>query len=678
MPKLCPTLFSSCFLRDLTSFASTFQRLRSGRMLSGRNTRWLVVSLGVIMQLSLGGTTVVAQEAAAQPTSAVPEKVPGVGVPGVDWDDAQQVYQQIVAWIAKGDVEQVDPLQTPPMHLVSDFGGLCVTLRWMGKTFGIGHSEVAVSIQGRDKKSDLLHHARVATSEALQNLKMRLPQWGKLPADQRPILLVDLQIARCAQLIPPLPARSKVNVLSLASPDAQGLILQDTDRRTTWTWPATNLAMNLSPAGVVKGMLLELGRKPSLEISLLDEVNPMQVYRFEVIHLVQSKPQDQPVKLERGVQVLAPILEHQQIMTATWAQASHLAHRYREDGHIAASYEPTGSRYTLQDADISDQAMTAYALSNQMLLAMAQRPDWEGYAATGTAMRNGITYLLSIMNDYVIRRDPDAAAWVLMTLIQEPTLADLKTRRDELAKTLASVQQTDGHFTQRRPDANGTPVTQTVSRFDQALIHLALLKLYDQTRDETLLPILEQSGLVLEAESSKQALMAVATLFAIRDLQSKLALGLPSPVDSTTLINQTRSLLLEHQITQDPAMGPADVIGGFDLARQSASIAPAPDWRSAYGVSLLATILKDPVQRPKLAEAVGLSQTELLLRSALAARFVVQLTYTAPEVFYGDSVIDCVGGVRQSPWDNTLTLRATATSLLSLQQFNEAVMQSLK
>lgn len=107
-------------------------------------------------------------------------------------------------------------------------------------------------------------------------------------------------------------------------------------------------------------------------------------------------------------------------------------------------------------------------------------------------------------------------------------------------------------------------------------------------------------------------------------------------------------------------------------------IAPAPDWRSAYGVSLLATILKDGALRPRLAESVGLSQTELLLRGALAARFLVQLSFKPEEVFYSDSSIDCIGGVKQSPWDNTLTLRATAMSLLSLQLFNEAVMQSLK
>jgi hypothetical protein len=377
------------------------------------------------------------------------------------------------------------------------------------------------------------------------------------------------------------------------------------------------------------------------------------------------------------VQVLDPVLDHKQIMETTWMQVQNLVHRHREDGRVAQAYEPTGSRYTLEDADMTDQAMTAFAISNQMCIALTQRPDWDGYAKASKVLRNSMTYLLSQFNDHVIQRDPSAAAWALLTLIAEPTLADLKTRRDDLAVALAGVQQADGHFTQRRPDDHGAFVTQTVTYFTQALIHLALLHQYDQTRNAALLPILAQSAGVLQTIAPKQSLMAIATLFEIRDLQMKLGLDMPVPLDTDMVITQTKALLLNHQITQAPAVGPADVIGGFDLSRQAANIAPAPDWRSAYGVSLLATVLKDPDLRPQLAQSAGLSQTELLLRAALAARFIVQLTFTADEVFYSDSPVDCIGGVRQSPWDNSLTLRATAMSLLSLQQFHNAVMQSL-
>lgn len=667
MPQPRPNAFSLCQFQKLALGLRITRCGRSGRMLTQRNMAGVMMSLVFIMFIY--ATPVMAQEHMPAPNALVP---------AVDWDDAQQIYDQIVQWVSDGKVEEVDPLKTPPMHLVSDFGGMCVTLRWMGKSFGMGESRVAVTQQQSDRKSDLLHHARVSVNEALSTLKMRMPQWGQLPAAERPVLLVDLQIARCAKPIPPLASRSQVNVLTLASPGAQGLIIEDTDRKTAWSWPATNLALNLSPNGVAKGMLLELGRKPSLEISLLDQASPMQVYRFDVIHIVQPDARSKPQRLVRGMKLLEPILDHKQIMETAWTQARYLAHCFREDGRVARDFEPTSSRYNLQDADLSDQAMASYAISKQMCLALNIRPDWDGYAPCNTAVTNSTRYLLSIFNDHVVQRDPDAAAWLLMTLIEEPSLATLKSQRDALAQSLAVVQQADGQFTHKRADANGVFVTQTVTRFDQALIHLALLKQYDQTRDKALLPILERSALVLESQSAKQTLMAVATVYAIRDLQDKLGLSLPIPVDTTMVINQTRALLLDHQITQDPSMGPADVVGGFDLAKQSPLIAPAPDWRSAYGVSLLSTILKDPAMRPRLAESVGLSQTELLLRSALAARFVVQLTFKPEEVFYCDSSIDCIGGVRQSPWDNTLTIRATATSLLSLQQFNEAVMQSLE
>ena len=145
--------------------------------------------------------------------------------------------------------------------------------------------------------------------------------------------------------------------------------------------------------------------------------------------------------------------------------------------------------------------------------------------------------------------------------------------------------------------------------------------------------------------------MAVATVYAIRDLQDNLGLSLPIPVDTAMVVSQTRTLLLQHQVTQDPVLGPADVIGGFDLTRQSALIAPAPDWRSAYGVSLLATILKDGALRPRLAESVGLSQTELLLRGALAARFLVQLSFKPEEVDTAGAAIAAAGAVTFSQRD---------------------------
>ncbi|MFG0249528.1 MAG: hypothetical protein ACF8OB_11635, partial [Phycisphaeraceae bacterium JB051] len=248
-------------------------------MLPGRNTCFVAMWLGVIMVLTAWTHPTEAQTPVAESTTVTqtPTEPALPAVAAVDWDDAQQLHKQITQWIANGKVDEVDPLQSPPTHLVSNLGGVCVTLRWMGKAFGMGESHVPLNKHNMDARSDLLHHARVATSQALQSLKVRLPQWGRLPLEERPKLLVDLQVAKAGEPIPPLAAKRKINVLSLASPNAQGLIIENTDRRTAWCWPATNLALNLSPSGVVKGMLLELGRKPSLEISLLDEINPMHV-----------------------------------------------------------------------------------------------------------------------------------------------------------------------------------------------------------------------------------------------------------------------------------------------------------------------------------------------------------------------------------------------------------------
>lgn len=678
--------FISFKTQTLPTILHVASLVRLGWMLPQNNIQQTTLSLRIIMILLCIGLNVQAQPTSniEQPKAPItPGQLPEAGLSGfsggagVDWGDGIGVHDVITKWVNQGEVPAVDPLVELPTQLVKNFGGMRVTLRWMGKTFGIGQSLKLVNEQNKDTNADLLHHARVATYTAIAMLKARLPQWAKLALSERPEIMVDVQIAKCATQLKPLPRKQKVNVLSLFSPGSQGLIYQTQDRKSAWTWPGTTLSQNLSPKGAVKSMLLELGRKPSLEIALLDEIHPIMMYRFEVIHIVQPSSEMSAIKLERGMRILQPVLEQKQITDATWLMTQNLIHRHREDGHVAKTYAPSASRYSIEDASLPTQAMTAYAISQQMMFALKTRLEWDGYSKAASTLRNSMTYMLSQLNDYVIRRDPQAAAWVLLTLIAEPTLADLKNNRDDLAVALAGIQQADGCFTHRRPDRNGVFTTRKVTRFDQAVIHHALLNQYNQTRAKELLPILEASAKVLNTVAPKQSLMAIATLFAIADLHQKLELDFLSPMDQDVVIKQTRALLLNHQITQKPGMGAADVVGGFDLARQSPNIAPAPDWRSAYGVSLLASILKDPDLRPSLAKELGLSQTELLLRSALAARFIVQLTFAPADCFYGDSPVDCIGGVRHAPWDNTLNLRATTASLLSLQQFNNAVMQSL-
>ncbi len=114
-------------------------------------------------------------------------------------------------------------------------------------------------------------------------------------------------------------------------------------------------------------------------------------------------------------------------------------------------------------------------------------------------------------------------------------------------------------------------------------------------------------------------------------------------------------------------LGPADVIGGFELEPAPVGTPPAPNWRTAQLLAFLSICLReDGITADR--DALG-----WVLNAGLAARFIAQLMMDEASAYYVRSLPDAIGGVRMALWDNQLGLAPTALSLLACVQLQETL-----
>ena len=130
--------------------------------------------------------------------------------------------------------------------------------------------------------------------------------------------------------------------------------------------------------------------------------------------------------------------------------------------------------------------------------------------------------------------------------------------------------------------------------------------------------------------------------------------------------------LLGVQMTETPELGPADVIGGFELGHLSGRDANGSSqigWRTAQILVFLAAALRQDELTP------ADRRTSRLLACGLAARFLGQLMVDEPSAFYMRSISDVLGGLRLSLWDNRLSVGPAAMALLATSELQEAIAQ---
>jgi hypothetical protein len=208
----------------------------------------------------------------------------------------------------------------------------------------------------------------------------------------------------------------------------------------------------------------------------------------------------------------------------------------------------------------------------------------------------------------------------------------------------------------------------------RAVVLCALAAVYERSRDpglsQTLLAARNRLWKGLDAADLGQSLQALPWLLMTESRMRRLGgeaeaatWAARGPIFKDLLV-QLRKL----QVREAPAVGPADVVGGYVRSEQPAGTPPNPDWLTANVVLSFAIALREPglvtpAERPSWT-----------LDAALGSRFLAQLMFDGPGCWYVRSTRDVLGGVRLACWNNTLGVAPTAVTLLAVTELGETLL----
>ncbi len=584
--------------------------------------------------------------------------------PQVDWAVAKLAYQRVEAWVAKESVER-NP-NDKPLH-VTGVVGAKVTLRYGGLTVGAGHALV----DGFDpeKRIDLNELAAKATGIALVNFKDQKPGGGKW------ILDADLQIAHSPHTIELQSDASSKAIFFEFAAGFHGLRmthhrLKDT---TAIIWPASALAANMRPDSHISGLLAELNYKfnevQAVQPKIGHDGGP-QLQRFEVIHLVRLPNGKEPQRLTRGGAVKsASDVSMASVKSMADQLFGHIEKRIAPKGTMPGTYLPTSDRYKPLKADIEDIAITLAALVERTRYLYNVNPNGLDYHRAKEQVRVLVTHLRSkLVGDNAESESPEAMAHLMTAIMDSPHLGALRLDRNWLGKKLVKLQDKKGRFidpVSRKP----------VKTHTQAIVTAALVKLFEQTRDQSLPAVirLAQDHLWANANNtvevvSAQPWMADALFDMNRLLPPLEEAGKAKFAKRVEAIKTlVESLRKKKLVRGTPRLGPADVVGGVDLINDTNAGAPTPDWRTAHVLALLARHLGNEAIVPEKDRIMAQFDCTLLVR------FLGQLMFDEANCYYVRSRTDVMHGVRFAPWDNRLHAEPTAMTLLSLTRLQVAL-----
>jgi hypothetical protein len=198
---------------------------------------------------------------------------------------------------------------------------------------------------------------------------------------------------------------------------------------------------------------------------------------------------------------------------------------------------------------------------------------------------------------------------------------------------------------------------------EAALVLAALAAQYEQTRDADLAEAVRKGRAALWASKAREAPRALMWLLPVERHGRRRNIGGAPSAEQRKEARAALAALREKQVRAAPALGPSDVVGGFDMHPAPAGVDPAaphPDYRTAWMLSALAAALREP------AWVDGVDRMAWVVDCGLAARFLRRLRFSRGAAYYVRSWADVEGGVRQALWDNRLPPRATAAALLAV------------
>jgi hypothetical protein len=640
-------------------------------------------------------------------STAYGEEKPLIEAPVVDWSVARSIYQQADKWI-KDDKVARDPADRPV--LVSGVVGVRVTLRFGGLTLAMGDAmsdaaklESAVDLRelvarAADVALVKYHEARdrtvrpAAADPDEKNDKAVKGDAVKVKAVPRPVragaipLDLDLQIAHSPTdvLLPASAGPQAIYYQFAAGYHALRLTSTAKTPLTAMIWPGNAVASNLLPASQITQLLADTGHGPqdilNMPAKIAREGGP-RFQRLEVIHLVRPFDGQPVAQLIRGNEVIpSDAVDMGTLDSMGRRLATHLANRTimegKSPGTLAGTYHPTSDRYDPDEASPADTALAGYAIAQRA--AMIGKSDPNGLEFLNTKEKGRV--LIDQLRKELVglkpaEGDPQAKALLLLTLVDTPYLAEHKADRDKLGAALIALPTNKGWFV--------NPATRAgVDAEGQAILVAALVSLYERTRDDGVAAVIEPAMDALWASKletldvvSAMPWMSMAAarlhrvnLAQLTDANAKAAEAVRWKARVAAMRSLGESLREKKLIRTSPALGPADVVGGYDLINDTTEGAPTPDWRSAQVLAFLASIgaEKDIMEGEKPAR--------FTYDAMLTIRFLAQLMMDEPSAYYVRGARrDAIDGVRLALWDNRLPVKPTAMTLLAVTQFKQTL-----
>lgn len=637
-----------------------FRMWRSGNIRRARalprGIRAGLIALGVSLALTIAGP------ARAQPDAPGPAQ--HAPAPPVSELHARTAHQLVELWAASGEVAGDEALPMP----VEDLVGVRVTLRRDGITYGAGEA-VRSDFEG---SADLVPLLQQAAREAFARVAKRLGDAHRQalesgtdpaevpqvePADVLATLQVDVQVGHGLEQVYLPGNRSAAAVFGSFAPDYHGLLMPG-DAGPAVVWPATALARNIQPRSQLTQLLGDQGYAHNA-LARIGRRDGPALHRFHVLHVVRPEPAMPTMQLVRGQVILPP----RPIGAATIGEiasrlADHLERRFVADGQVRGTYHPTSDQFDPDIASDEDAALACYALiQRSRYLASQGRPK----AASALAERV-LDTLLPLARRQVEagpEMNAGAGALALMSLVDHPQAGRYQDLRQELTLRLFALRHSQGGFR-----TSSAEVAEPVTQATQALILAALASRWDQTRDDNLAELLVEEqkrlwdGLVQRPD-------VAALPWAL--LAQRRSGGLEGENSFAAEIAVVTQGLAEQQVTATPEMGPADVVGGFQLGQSLPDGPPNPDWRTAPVLALVAGSLRESAVRE------GEDVLGWLMTAGRAARFLGQLMMDEPGCYYVRTSADSVGGLRLALYDNRLAVAPQAMGLLAMTEMQQAL-----
>lgn len=670
--------------------------------------------------------------AAAMPASAeqeaidLPEgmKAADLKAPLLDSGHASLAHQYVERWVEAGTVDdtKIDDGPVPRPIKVTGLWGAKVTLRWAGNMNTLGRAEVygsAVKLDA-DGVVDLTSIMRELTAASLESVKVnvadRLEQ-AKLEAAQKNEvlpkeiadiftferiarqLLVDIQLAHS-------PYRIRLNdqdpgdeIEYRFCSGYHGLMMThkadaDALQRVGILWPADAIARNFSKDTQLRSLLSQVQLPPG-EMPTIARKNGPDLFRFRVMHVVRPKAAavvggQQPVAhLTRGQIIIPQRMDEATLDAMAGRIVDHLGRRIKLAPPLMGTFLPTTDNYA-EAAGATDAALLTYALARRAAVISQAGENGEELQKTMTLTRASYDRMMELfkaeprVGQGPLNPPPTAAAFAIMALIEAPNLAAERETRDILAAHLMRLQDANGH-TRSSHDVDA----RTLGTTSQSLVFAALSQLYDQNRNALIADAANRARQAAWREFMFEKRTVSALPWLMRGEtwlstfedpleQQDAATGALPNIKKKERFRQFGLYLnyfYKQQVTSapDPALAPADVVGGFDLDLiDHAQAVPTVKILSGPAMICLTLTLDDP------AFADLGDRDELTLRCALGARFLAQLMIDEPGAFYVASPEDVIGGVRPTPAENDLTIDASATVLIAACELKSVLMKLQK